>query len=35
MSSGAQEFGFKVGLALVSMLMIFATYNDLLHFARG
>ncbi len=29
MSRRAQEFGFKVGLALVSMLMIFATYNDL------
>ena len=35
MSLGAQEFGFKVGLALVSMLMIFATYNDIAHFARG
>ena len=35
MSLGAQEFGFKVGLALVSMLMIFATYNDLAHYARG
>lgn len=36
MSLGAQEFGFKIGLALVSMLMIFATYNDLLHhFTRG
>ena len=35
MSLGAQEFGFKVGLALVSMLMIFATYNDILHFVRG
>ena len=36
MSLGAQEFGFKIGLALVSMLMIFATYNDLLHhFSRG
>ncbi len=34
-SLGAQEFGFKVGLALVSMLMIFATYNDIAHFARG
>lgn len=32
MSAGAQEFGFKVGLALVSLLMIFATYNDI---ARG
>ena len=35
MSLGAQEFGFKIGLALVSMLMIFATYNDLAHYARG
>ena len=23
--------GFRVGLALVLMLMIFATYNDILH----
>lgn len=29
MSHRAQEFGFKIGLALVSMLMIFATYNDI------
>ena len=29
MSEKAQELGFKVGLALVSMLMLFATYNDL------
>ena len=35
MSLGAQEFGFKIGLALVAMLMIFATYNDILHIARG
>lgn len=35
MSVGAQEFGFKVGLALVSMLMIFATYNDISHFGHG
>ena len=35
MSLGAQEFGFKVGLALVSMLMIFATYNDITHFGHG
>ena len=34
-SDRVQEFGFKVGLALVSMLMIFATYNDLFHFVRG
>ena len=35
MSLGAQEFGFKVGLALVAMLMIFATYNDIAHITRG
>ena len=35
MSAGAQEFGFKVGLALVVMLMIFATYNDIAHIAHG
>ncbi len=35
MSLGAQEFGFKVGLALVVMLMIFATYNDIAHIAHG
>ena len=29
MSEKAQELGFKMGLALVSLLMIFATYNDL------
>ncbi len=27
----AQEFGFRVGLALVLCLMIFATWNDLVH----
>ncbi len=31
LSERAQEFGFRVGLALVLMLMIFATWNDLLH----
>jgi regulator of sigma E protease len=25
--------GFRIGLALVIMLMVFATWNDLLHFA--
>lgn len=35
MSLGAQEFGFKVGLALVAMLMIFATYNDIAHITHG
>jgi regulator of sigma E protease len=27
-----QEFGFKIGFALVIALMIFATWNDILHF---
>lgn len=27
----AQEYGFRIGLALVMMLMIFATWNDLIH----
>jgi regulator of sigma E protease len=27
----AQEFGFRIGLALVMMLMVFATWNDLVH----
>ena len=33
LSERAQEMGFRVGLALVLMLMIFATYNDILHLA--
>ncbi len=32
LSERAQEFGFRIGLALVAMLMIFASYNDILHF---
>jgi regulator of sigma E protease len=35
LSEKAQEMGFRVGLALVLMLMIFATYNDILHLARS
>jgi regulator of sigma E protease len=35
LSERAQEMGFRVGLALVLMLMIFATYNDILHLARS
>lgn len=35
MSEKAQEFGFRIGLALVSMLMIFATYNDIARLAHG
>jgi regulator of sigma E protease len=31
LSDRAQEYGFRFGLALVLLLMIFATYNDLLH----
>jgi regulator of sigma E protease len=31
LSERAQETGFRIGLALVLMLMIFATYNDILH----
>ncbi|MGZ3410917.1 MAG: RIP metalloprotease RseP [Xanthobacteraceae bacterium] len=33
LSERAQEFGFRIGLALVAMLMIFATYNDLRNLA--
>jgi regulator of sigma E protease len=31
LSDRAQEYGFRVGLALVLMLMLFATWNDILH----
>jgi regulator of sigma E protease len=31
LSERAQEFGFRVGLAIVVMLMIFATFNDIVH----
>jgi regulator of sigma E protease len=31
LSESAQEIGFRIGLALVLMLMIFATWNDLIH----
>jgi regulator of sigma E protease len=27
----AQEYGFRIGLALVLTLMVFATWNDLVH----
>ena len=33
LSERAQEMGFRIGLGLVLMLMVFATYNDILHFA--
>lgn len=35
MSERAQELGFKVGMALVGALMLFATFNDVLHLSRG
>ena len=35
LSERAQEFGFRIGLALVVMLMIFATFNDVLHLAKS
>jgi len=31
LGEGAQEFGFRIGLVLVLALMIFATWNDLVH----
>ena len=31
LSERTQEFGFRIGLALVVMLMIFTTFNDLVH----
>jgi regulator of sigma E protease len=31
LSEGIQEIGFRIGLAFVLMLMIFATWNDLIH----
>ena len=33
LSEKAQEYGFRVGLALVLMLMIVATWNDIMHLA--
>jgi len=33
LSDRAQEMGFRIGLALVLMLMIFATFNDIVHLA--
>lgn len=35
LSERAQEMGFRIGLALVVMLMIFATFNDIIHFAAS
>jgi len=33
LSDRAQEVGFRIGLAIVLVLMIFATFNDILHLA--
>jgi regulator of sigma E protease len=35
LSERAQEVGFRIGLCLVVMLMVFATYNDILHLAAS
>jgi regulator of sigma E protease len=32
LSERVQEFGFRIGLALIVMLMIFTVWNDLSHF---
>ncbi|MBO0733232.1 MAG: RIP metalloprotease RseP [Methylocapsa sp.] len=34
MNERAQQFGFKIGIMLVTTLMIFATYNDILRLTR-
>jgi regulator of sigma E protease len=34
LSERTQELGFRVGLAIVLMLMIFTTFNDILHLGR-
>jgi regulator of sigma E protease len=35
LSDRAPEMGFRIGLGLVLMLMVFATYNDILHLAAS
>ena len=35
LSERAQEVGFRIGLAIVVLLMIFATFNDILHLATS
>jgi len=35
LSERAQEYGFRIGLALVLMLMLFATWNDILNISRS
>jgi regulator of sigma E protease len=34
LNARAQQIGFKVGFALVTSLIAFATYNDILHLTR-
>jgi regulator of sigma E protease len=34
LSGRAQEFGFRVGLAFVAALMLFATFNDIMHIVK-
>jgi regulator of sigma E protease len=31
LSDRAQEIGFRIGFAIVAMLMLFATWNDIIH----
>jgi len=35
LSPRAQEMGARIGLGLVLMLMVFVTYNDILHLAAS
>ena len=35
LSERAQEVGFRIGLAIVLVLMVFATFNDILHLATS
>jgi len=35
LSERAKEIGFRIGLAIVVMLMIFATFNDILRLATS
>ncbi|MBD8891060.1 RIP metalloprotease RseP [Roseibium litorale] len=34
LSEGVQDIGFRIGLGIVLLLMVFATWNDVLHIAR-
>jgi regulator of sigma E protease len=35
LSERAQEIGFRIGLAIVMMLMLFATWNDIVHLSSS